>query len=257
MSDDLLTLNMLIVSEAAPERQLVRRVAMEAPIPVHVTEADPPGGCDEMAKLLSQTSYDMVLFDSRIPKADRQGMLDAIRAAGSRPFAILIGAAAMRTREVITDGLEVDGTLAKPIDLQEARSLIDNCCRARVPRRVLIVDDSSTVRSVIRKVFQASCYRLEAEEAEEGGVAMARADKQRFDLFFLDCHLPGVDGFATLEHIKRTQPDAKVVMITGTRDARIEDRARSQGAVDFLYKPFFARDIDVVLNKLFGLMRPR
>jgi FixJ family two-component response regulator len=52
-------------------------------------------------------------------------------------------------------------------------------------------------------------------------------------------------------------PDMKVVMITGTRDVRIEDRARASGAKDFLYKPFFAKDIDAVLNRLFGLMHPR
>ena len=47
----------------------------------------------------------------------------------------------------------------------------------------------------------------------------------------------------------------KVVMITGTRDHRIEDRARSEGAKDFLFKPFFAKDIDAVLNRLFGLAK--
>jgi PleD family two-component response regulator len=78
--------------------------------------------------------------------------------------------------------LEVDSTLAKPIDLKEARDLIDCCVRARLPKRVLIVDDSSTVRSVIRKVLQASRFKLEAEEAEEGSVAIERAKKQRFDL---------------------------------------------------------------------------
>ena len=48
----------------------------------------------------------------------------------------------------------------------------------------------------------------------------------------------------------------KVVMMTGTRDVRIEDRARAEGAKDFLYKPFFAKDIDAVLNRLFGLALP-
>lgn len=46
-------------------------------------------------------------------------------------------------------------------------------------------------------------------------------------------------------------------MITGTRDVRIEDRARTEGAEDFLYKPFFAKDIDAVLKRLFGLSRRR
>ncbi len=54
---------------------------------------------------------------------------------------------------------------------------------------------------------------------------------------------------------RRAHPDMKVVMMTGTRDHRIEDRARAEGAKDFLFKPFFAKDIDAVLNRLFGLAR--
>lgn len=86
---------------------------------------------------------------------------------------------------------------------------------------------------------------------------MDRMKKQRFDIVFLDCHMPGIDGFEALATLKRQHPDTKVVMITGTRDIRIEDRARAEGARDFLYKPFFAKDIDAVFNRLFGLMRPR
>jgi CheY-like chemotaxis protein len=50
----------------------------------------------------------------------------------------------------------------------------------------LIVDDSSTVCSVIRKVLQASRFKLEAEEAADGSVAIELAKKQSFDIVFLD-----------------------------------------------------------------------
>jgi len=113
-------------------------------------------------------------------------LLNAVRTAPTRPLAILVGAKAMRSREVLTDGLEVDGALAKPIDAQEARDLIDRCIRARLPKRLLIVDDSSTVCSVIRKVLQASRFKLEAEEAADGSVAIELAKKQSFDIVFLD-----------------------------------------------------------------------
>src|SRR5690242_6332299 len=115
MNDDFLTLKMLMVSEAAAERNVVRRVAAEASIPIEVTEAEAVRDSTAATELLSRASYDVVLFDSRIPKNERQVLIDAIRAAKSRPLAILIGAAEMKTREVLTDGLEVDGALAKPI----------------------------------------------------------------------------------------------------------------------------------------------
>jgi CheY-like chemotaxis protein len=257
MSDDFVSLKVLVISEAAPERALVRQAATQASIPIDVSELEAAGDPIAMGELLAKQNLDVVFFDSRIPKLARQELLNAIRAAPSRPLAVLIGAATIKTREVVTDGLEVDSTLAKPIDLQEARNLIDCCIRARLPKRVLIVDDSSTVRSVVRKVLQASRFKLQAEEAEDGAGAIEAAKKQRFDIVFLDCQMPGIDGFAALGALRPAYPDMKVVMITGTRDHRIEDRARGEGAQDFLFKPFFAKDIDAVLNRLFGLTRAR
>jgi CheY-like chemotaxis protein len=257
MSDDFISLKMLIVSEAAAERELVRRAALQASVLIDVTEIAAAGDANAALEALKRDNYDAIFLDSRMPKASRQEVLDAARESNGRPLTILVGAAEMKTREVLTDGLAVDGVLAKPIEMGELESLLANCVRARLPNRALIVDDSSTVRSVIRKVLQASRFRFEAEEAEAGAAAIELASKQHFDMIFLDCNMPGLDGFATLAEIRRIRPDAKVVMITGTRDIRIEDRAHAEGARDFLYKPFFAKDIDAVLNRLFGLMRSR
>ena len=257
MSDDLISIKIAIVSEAAPEREILHQAASQSSIPVEVSEIDPSADAAAMSKSLAEGAYDVVFFDSRIAKASRQTLLDGLREAPSRPLAIFVGAAELKTRGVLTDGLAVDGTLAKPIDLNEAHDLIGHCIRARLPKRVLIVDDSSIVRSVIRKVLNTSRFRLEAEEAADGAVAIDMVKAQHFDIVFLDCQMPGVDGFAALVQFQVVQPNMQVVMITGSRDIRIEDRARASGAKDFLYKPFFADDINAVLNRLFGLMRPR
>jgi len=206
MTDDFFTLKVLIVSEAAAERELVRQAAMQASIPIDVSELDAARDPIATGELLARHDFDVVFFDSRLSKATRQEILNAIRQAPHQPLAVLIGPAAMKTREVLTDGLEVDSALAKPIDMQETRDLIDRCIRARLPKRILIVDDSSTIRSVIRKVFQASRFRLEAEEAEDGSVAVALAKKKRFDIVFLDCEMPVLDGFAALGEFRRAHP---------------------------------------------------
>jgi DNA-binding NtrC family response regulator len=257
MNDDFFSLKMLTVSESAPEREFVRQASTQASIPVEVSELESVDDPIVTSEMLARESYDVVLFDSRISKPARQELLNALRATPSRPLAILIGSAPIKTREVLTDGLDVDSTLAKPLDVQEIHDLIKRCVYARLPKRVLIVDDSSTVRSVVRKVLQASRFKLEAEEAEDGSVAIALAKKRPFDIVFLDCQMPVIDGFAALAEFRRSRPDMKVVMMTGTRDIRIEDRARAEGAREFLYKPFFANDINAILNRLFGLISPR
>ncbi len=254
MSDDLVSLKFAVVSEAAAERELVRQAASMASVPIETIEVAEPADTAAVCELLARESLDVVFLDSRMPKPDRQAAIDAARAAKSGPFVILIGAADIKTRQVLTDGLPVDGVLAKPIDAVEARALVDGCVRARIPSRVLVVDDSSTVRSVVRKVLAASRFRLESDEAEEGGAALERVRDQHFDIMFLDCHMPGLDGWGTLAELQRTHPQIQVVMITGTNDERIADKARAAGAKDLLFKPFYAKDIDAVLNRLFGLM---
>lgn len=257
MSDDFLSLKILIVSEVAAERDRVRHAASQASVPVEIAEIENVGDSAETCERLARDTFDIVFFDSRMSRAGRQEVLDAARAANGRPLVILIGPADLKSREVITEGLAVDGALAKPIDPGEAGAMMDRCVRARMPNRVLIVDDSSTVRTVVRKVLQASRFRIEAEEAAEGAAALEQASKQHFDIVFLDCNMPGLDGFATLTELKRDYPNIKVVMITGTNDVTIADRALASGASDFLFKPFFAKDIDALLNRLFGLMSPK
>jgi two-component system chemotaxis response regulator CheY len=257
MDDDLISLKMLLISEAASERELLRGVLSQASVPIDLVEIETARDHDAACARLAKEAFDAVLFDSRMPKAGRHAVLQAARAARGHPLTILIGAAKLKTREVLTDGLAVDGVLAKPIVRAEARELIANCVRARLPNRVLVVDGSSKVRSIICKVLKASRFRVDAEQAETGAAAIERANRRRFDIIFLDCNLPAPDGFATLDALKRVHPDAKVVMMTGTGDVRLEDRARAEGAKDFLYKPFFAKDIDAVLNRLFGLTRAR
>jgi CheY-like chemotaxis protein len=255
MSEDLLSLRILLVSDAAPERELVRRAASHCSIPVEVVELDQASEAIPTCERLQREEFDAVFVDSRMPKIGRQSVIHGAQVAKNRPLIVLVGAAEMKTRNVLTDGLSFDGTLAKPIDVGEARALLDACVRARLASRVLIVDDSATVRSVIRKVLQTCRFRFEADEAEEGGAALEKARAQQFDIVFLDDNMPGLDGFATLAEFKRSLPNTNVVLITSSNDPNLTDRALQAGARHVLFKPFYARDVDSLTSRLFGLIR--
>jgi CheY-like chemotaxis protein len=257
MSDDLVSFKMLVVSEAASERQVLRRAAAEAAFPVDYREIEQVTDPAPTCAVVEKDALDFIFVDSRMPKPARQAVFDAAQAVKGRPLVIFVGPADHRTREVWSDGAAADGVLAKPIDPGEASAIIGVCARARLSKRVLVVDDSSTVRSVVRKVLQASRFRLETVEAADGKAALEQVRKQHVEVVFLDCNMPGLDGFAVLDTLTRDHPDVQVVMITGARDIRIEDRARAAGAKEFLYKPFYANDIDAVLHRLFGFVAPK
>ena len=99
MKDDFFSLKVLIVSEATPERTLLRQAAAQASIPAEVAEIEAAGDPIAMGELLAREKYDVVFFDSRISRQARVELLNAIRAAPTRPLAVLVGAAAIRGRQ--------------------------------------------------------------------------------------------------------------------------------------------------------------
>jgi CheY-like chemotaxis protein len=255
MTDEFVSLKVMIVSEDAAERELIRRGVSTASIPVNISEVEAAHNESSACRLLADDAYDVLLIDSRMPAAAQQALLDAVRASAGNPLAILVGEAASGSAKDVADRL--DGVIAKPIEQQQVSGLIGNCVAVRLPKRVLIVDDSAAVRTVIHKVLNASRFHLEADEADGYSAAVQKVKQRAFDAVILDCHMSGKDGFETLAALKKIRHGAKILMITETRDAGMEDRARGEGAADFLYKPFFAKDIDAAFSRLLGLTHLR
>ena len=72
-------------------------------------------------ELLAKQSYDSGAWLATCASWCEQGLLDLIRATPSRPLAILIGPATIKTREVFTEGLDVDSALAQKPTGRSAR----------------------------------------------------------------------------------------------------------------------------------------
>jgi CheY-like chemotaxis protein len=254
MSDDLVSFKMLLVSGNEAERDLLRERAAEAAFPVDCIEAANPGDTAAVCGSLASDPPDFVFVDSKLHKNHRQALYQAALTSQGRPLVIFIGLADLAARELALADPTADGLLARPFDAAQASAAINICARARLPKQILVVDDSANVRAVVRKVLQTSRFRLEISEAADGASAIAQVSDRRFDFVLLDCNMPGIDGFATLDRLKSTQQDVAVVMTTSTRDSRLDDRARAAGADDFLFKPFYASDVDAVLARLLGLV---
>lgn len=255
MTDEFVSLKVMIVSDDAAERELIRRGVSSASIPVNISEVEAVHDETAACRHLSGDACDVVMFDGRMPAAAQQALLDAIRATPGNPLAILVGEAAGGPAKDVAGRL--DGVIAKPIEQQQVLGLIGNCVAVRLPKRVLIVDDSAAVRSVITKVLNGSRFRLDADEADGYSTAVRKVKQSAFDIVILDCNMSGKDGFETLAELKTIRHGAKILMITEMRDAGMEDRARGEGAADFLYKPFFAKDIDAAFSRLLGLTHLR
>jgi CheY-like chemotaxis protein len=126
----------------------------------------------------------------------------------------------------------------------------DDVISIQASRRVLVVDDSPTMRKIVRKVLGAEGSSVELVEAQNGCAALQLIDNGAFDLVFLDYNMPGFSGLDTLEKIKRAYPRLGVVIMTSTSDGLDADRARAAGANGFLKKPFYPADINTILEQI-------
>jgi CheY-like chemotaxis protein len=158
--------------------------------------------------------------------------------------------------EITAASVGVDGTVIKPTSLDEAKRVLDRCVRVRLPTRVLVVDDSATMRMIVRKILTATRFRLDIFEAQEGIEAIKQIRAGKFDVVFLDYNMPGLNGVETLSEIKRQYPRVEVVIMTSTQDDAIAERARTNGATAFLRKPFYPADIAAILHSIYGLRMP-
>ncbi len=101
---------------------------------------------------------------------------------------------------------------------------------------ILVVDDDALMRFWLTRHLEEEGYKVTA--VNNGGAAIAACDKASFPYVFLDLLMPGeLDGVATLRKIKKTQPDARVIIISAfARDTIPEDCLDAAHAV--LKKPF-------------------
>ncbi len=101
--------------------------------------------------------------------------------------------------------------------------------------RILIIEDESSLRQTLTRILrQAGC---EVTAAGDGLEALQRLTGSRYDLAYLDIHLPEMDGLQVLREIHRIDPQLPVVLFTAFASLETALEAIRLGAVDYLLKP--------------------
>jgi response regulator RpfG family c-di-GMP phosphodiesterase len=117
----------------------------------------------------------------------------------------------------------------------------------------LVVDDDATLRSVLLRLLKAEGY--DCRDAGSGPDALRQLEAAPADLVLSDIHMPGMDGVQLLAEVRRRWPDTGVVMITGVTDVRTAVECLSQGALDYLGKPFQVEEVRARVRQALGKRR--
>ena len=115
---------------------------------------------------------------------------------------------------------------------------------------VLIVDDDALFCWALRKGLE--CQGLNTRIAGTGMQCLEALAAKRFDLVFLDIRLPDATGLDLLEAVLELSPGTRVVIVSGDGSFENRQKALSEGAEQFIEKPF---DIGVLTRFVAGAMR--
>jgi len=114
---------------------------------------------------------------------------------------------------------------------------------------ILIAEDELLPRKNICRVLEEEGYQV--HEAPDGLAAMEEIDKNDFDLVLVDLKMPGADGMAVIEHVRKVSPQTLVVVMTAYASLETSVEALRLGAQDYILKPIV---LDGVVNKVRTLM---
>ncbi len=113
--------------------------------------------------------------------------------------------------------------------------------------KILIVDDDTTHRLMLKATLLADRYHV--FEAENGEVAVQMVKEEFFDLIMLDLKMPKMGGIEALKHIKKISPGIPILIMTAYASVQTAVEALKQGAFDYLIKPLDMDEVKLTLVK--------
>ena len=120
--------------------------------------------------------------------------------------------------------------------------------------KILTVDDSSTIRKIVKRALAG--YNCRVLEAENGAEGLALAYKEHPDLILLDITMPMMSGIAVLEKLRSEKQlnDIPVIMLTAEAGKEHVTRVVSMGVSDYMVKPFKGDELIARAGKFLRLV---
>jgi DNA-binding NtrC family response regulator len=112
---------------------------------------------------------------------------------------------------------------------------------ARTRGHILVVDDEEDIREALGMILSMEGY--DVSTASCGDAAVTQAEEVHFDLVITDLKMPGMDGVETLMTLRRRHPGLQVIVATGYASSETARRCLSEGAHDYITKPFDMDDL--------------
>jgi len=111
----------------------------------------------------------------------------------------------------------------------------------------MVVDDEQNIRDGSERILIREGFQV--LKASRGDEALEAMKHNQVSIVLLDLKMPGMDGMEVLQHIRKTDKDILVIVITGYATVETAIEAMKQGAYDFISKPFEPDQLRIVVNR--------
>ena len=126
-------------------------------------------------------------------------------------------------------------------------------------QRILIVDDSATMRSLLASSLEELEQPTKIVEAESGFEALRFLPREEFDLVVTDINMPDINGLELVSFIKKNEKYASIPLVIISTEGSERDREKGLelGADAYLVKPFDPEDLRQVVGDLLASREAR
>ena len=265
---DLTDKRVLIVDDNETNRRILLRLTRSWGMKPEAVE----GGADALARLREAPPFDLAILDMHMPYMDGATLsLEIRKLAGIvQPQLVMLTSLSSSARELQEryPSLDFAAFLSKPVKPSQLFDALigvinqrkiamraangpnfDRGLAQRLPLRVLLTEDNVINQKVALRLLDRLGYR--ADVASNGVEAVEAVRRQRYDVIFMDLHMPEMDGLEATRRICAEWPHDRPRIIAMTANAMPEDRelCLAAGMDDFISKPVRIEELQAVIER--------
>jgi CheY-like chemotaxis protein len=249
-------IKVLIVEDTETGSLLLQSVLEENKIfEIHLAKSG-----NEALNLLEQC-FDLILLDLMLPETDGFTILETIKndeKTSQIPVIVVSAKSSVKDRKLAIKKGAVD-FISKPYSFEEITSAIYQAIDLDPENpdilKILVVDDSQLSRNKLCKIL-SQFLNLEIMYAQDGIQALELINKQHFDCIFMDILMPNMNGFETLNELKKRNIDTPIAIVSADIQQTTTKKCMDLGASWVLGKPLQEDKIKEIIHNLL-IMNPQ
>lgn len=120
--------------------------------------------------------------------------------------------------------------------------------------KVLIIEDDIQLNIAISEFFKIKTFDIVS--VTDGLKAIDQIESEHFDLYIIDINIPRINGLDLLKHIRKTDLNTPIIIITASLEIENFSTAFDNGCNEYIKKPFHLKELDIRINNLLSLNKP-